>query len=236
MNRWVAVVATKPGVDRRVEQVNASGQSAARAVRIFTRPIGGKLSILMILVVVTALGCSTASASSRLPRPATAGDTSLFAAVATWAAHLEEEPNIDIRIDPRPMPAEVDTFDVEPPPIAMVDSSVIQARSRVLTRLGISETDAVKDSQCAWSRGLPPPPLPGSPPVQNTIATRCRAMDQYRAVIFSLPKAQDVNSRQQIRAVVFLNYGIDVYDLVVGRSRSGVWRVLRANQIAGERS
>lgn len=190
--------------------------------------------VLVLVATCNLSACSTAWAVAQPPRSEVVGDTSQFAALVGWAARLEGD--TDTRIDPRPMPAQVDTFDVEPPPIAPVEAAVVQERSRVLARMGIGETDAVEDSRCMWSRGLAPPPLPGSPPATDTISERCRAMDHYRAVIFSLPRPQDERSRKVIRVAVFLNYGFDVYDVVVDRARVGGWQVIHAEPIAGAKS
>jgi len=149
------------------------------------------------------------------------------------------EANLDLRIDPRLLNKDPDIHQIKPENLYVqseIDSVNIV---NLITEFGAKPSDIIKDVECLFSNGLPPPPQSNKSCEQIKNNFHCENIGDFVTIIFGLPRAGgayfpaselgysesialDIDERYlgkemnwyTIRAIEITSYSFAVYDLV----------------------
>jgi hypothetical protein len=140
-----------------------------------------------------------------------AADTSLLSAILRAA--ISDAAGEELRVDPRPLVADTEIYDVHPQAIARVSPAVMRRRTAVIRAAGLRTVDATKVGQykdCPGAFVIGKPDSHGTPTNSHD---RC-PQEAFNVLAVALPRpGRDVLP------------GDEVYDRDVERAGRGYWAV-----------
>lgn len=187
--------------------------------------------------------------SATAQQPLSPADTSLLVAVVRAVGSTVG--NAELRVDPRPLRADPSLNQATPETLAPVASSLVAAREALLALAGFHTADALRDRECAFSRGTPPPPPPPGTPApvpSSTTRPECANRNPFRTIILGLPRPGGVDyppgqiiARKPLspthlwttRVIEYLPHGYWISDVVARRKPGGDWQILNVEAVDG---
>lgn len=166
-------------------------------------------------------------------------DAKLFAAAIRALDSVAPYP---LRVDPRPLRREQLSGPLRDQ-LIVPERGLLEARSEVLSRLRIPQTNIVRDEECAFSQAYPPPPGVQPPGTAPQVPERCFSEPPFAAITLSLaPESCTGRSdgaatrprRCTLRAVEVTPSSFLEYELSAEWSRTETgWQIVRINITGG---